>query len=111
MFPLFSNCPILSVSEFFYRADVQLSLNKKDILDGEDDTTLASLGIVSGDLVFVLGIEDEQPPVRPQEKPAAQHAGKKVYLNLINQYVYPNHLKILNPLSFSKRQPPILVSV
>ena len=67
----------------FYRANVELSLNKKDILDGGDDTTLASLGIVSGDLVFVLGIEDEQPPVQPQEKPAAQRAGKKCTVVLL----------------------------
>ena len=38
-----------------------LSLNKRDVLDGED-STLAQFGLVSGDLLHVIG-----PPLRPDE--------------------------------------------
>ncbi len=78
-----SNMPLC-----FYRTDIQLSLNGKDVIDGADDTPLASLGIVSGDLVFVLGIEDEQSSSHSQQKPAAQRPGILTFLNTILSFIY-----------------------
>jgi hypothetical protein len=49
---------------FFFRTEIILSLNKQSPLEG-DDETLKDLGIVHGDLVYVLNklIQDEAPLV------------------------------------------------
>jgi len=52
-------CKFLFISVRSYRYDVTLSLNNRDPAE-EDDENMTSLGIVSGDLVYVLS-DCEQP--------------------------------------------------
>lgn len=57
------------------REPLALSLNGKDALAGEDDTLLASLGVVQGDLLSVMqsdsGPQEAPPSARPQHAAAA----------------------------------------